>query len=222
MVTTAVVLVALAVVIALTAGSGRGRGAATSAPAGTATTSPAAAAPTPSGLAGTGAAALAFTSVPLGRGGVAASVTFGGVVLEQRAVGLTVTYPSLSLSTDGVQALAHVRLPTYNCLAGEPPADPLAAGCMRSLTEYADLASPDLRISRDGERLDVAGLFATYTRPNGSAPAYTGRAYQLAAAVSPDGAVRRARATATGVLRIGLDSTASTPVPGVNMLQYPG
>src|SRR3712207_8078665 len=43
----------------------------------------------------------AFESVPLGEDGVAASVTFAGVVLEQRAVGLTVAYPSLSLTTDG-------------------------------------------------------------------------------------------------------------------------
>ena len=111
------------------------------------------------------AGALAFASVPLGEDGLAAGVTFQGVVLEQRAVGLTVTYPSVSLSTDGERSLAHVRLPTFNCLTAEPPADPVAAGCARSLTEYADLADPQLQVTRDGERVDLAGLFPTYTRP---------------------------------------------------------
>jgi hypothetical protein len=224
--TTAVVLVALAVVIALTGGHDPGAGPATAggiAPSARTTAgTPAPTTAAPATATGTAAASLAFTSLPLGSGGVAASLSFGGVVLEQRAVGLTVTYPSLSLSSDGATALAHVRLPTFNCLTSEPPADPVAAGCRRSLTEYADLASPDLRIGRDGDRLEVVGLFPTYTRPKGSAPVYTGRAYQLTAAVSPDGSVRRARATATGVVRIGLDSAASTPVPGVNVLQFPG
>jgi hypothetical protein len=66
----------------------------------------------------------------------------------------------------------------------------------------------------------VVGLFPTYTRSNGSPPAYTGRAYQLTATISPDGAVRGGAAAATGVVRIGLDSAASTPVPGVNVLQF--
>jgi hypothetical protein len=240
MVTMAVVLVALAAVISLTTGHDPGAGPAAaggvSPSAGTTTGTPAGTAPTRAtepGLdpavpttagpaTGAAAASLAFTSVPLGSGGVAASLSFGGVVLEQRAVGLTVTYPSLSLSTDGAAALAHVRLPTFNCFTSEPPADPLAAGCRRSLTEYADLASPDLQVGRDGDRLQVVGLFPTYTRPNGSAPAYTGRAYRLTAAVSPAGSVRSARAAATGVVRIGLGGAASTPVPGVNVLQFPG
>ncbi|WP_139306689.1 hypothetical protein [Modestobacter sp. DSM 44400] len=248
MVVAAVVLVVLAVVVAVTAGRGPAdttstaptSAAATSAVAGAATagTTAPATAPTGSAAAGvdpavpttvapettteTAAAALAFSSVPLGDDGVAASVTFGGVLLEQRAVGLTVTYPSLSVSSDGAQALAHVRLPTFNCLTDEPPADPMAAGCSRSLTEYADLASPALQVSRDGERLDVLGLFPTYTRFKGSSPAYTGRAYQLTATISPAGAVRGGVAAASGVVRIGLDSAPSTPVPGVNVLQYAG
>jgi hypothetical protein len=160
--------------------------------------------------------------VPLGRNGVAASVTFQGVVLEQRAVGLTVTYPSVSVSTDGRRSLAHVRLPTFNCLTAEPPADPVAAGCARSLTEYADLASPALQVSRDGGRLDVLGLFPTYTRSNGSAPAYTGRAYQLTAAITADGPERNGQAPAAGVVRIGLDSAPTTADRGVNLLQLPG
>ena len=169
----------------------------------------------------TEAAARAFESVPLGEDGVAASVAFEGVVLEQRAVGLTVTYPSLSLSTDGQRSLAHVRLPTFNCFTPEPPADPVAAGCARSLTEYADLADPQLQVSRTGDRIDVVGLFPTYTRPNGSAPAYTGRAYQLTAAITADGPASDGRAPAAGVVRIGLDSAPTTADPGVNVLQLP-
>ncbi|WP_171058304.1 hypothetical protein, partial [Modestobacter altitudinis] len=173
--------------------------------------------------AATAAAALAFESVPLGRTGVAASVTFEGVVLEPRAVGLTVTYPSVSLTTDGRRSLAHVRLPTFNCLTAEPPADPVGAGCVPSLTEYADLTDPDLRLSRDGDRIDLAGRFPTYTRPNGSAPTYTGRTYQLTVAVTAAGAAATAGAPvpATGVLRLGADSASTTADRGVNVLQLP-
>ncbi|MCZ2816424.1 hypothetical protein [Modestobacter sp. VKM Ac-2984] len=168
------------------------------------------------------AGALALSSVPLGTDGVAATATFGGVVLEERAVGLTVTYPSVSLTTDGRRALAHVRLPTYNCLTAEPPADPVAAGCARSITEYADLASPALQVTRDGDRIELSGLFPTYTRPNGSAPSYTGRAYQLAASIAPDGPRREGTTPAAGVVRIGLDSAATAPDRGVTRLQHPG
>ncbi|WP_369132657.1 hypothetical protein [Modestobacter sp. I12A-02662] len=170
----------------------------------------------------TAAGDLAFASVPLGRDGVAASVVFDGVLLEQRAVGLTVTYPAVSLSTDGEQALAHVRFPTYNCLTDEPPADPLAAGCARSITEYADLATPDLQVTREAGRIELVGLFPTYTRPNGTAPAYTGRAYRLTAAVSAEGAERDGQAPATGVVRLGLDSAPTAAGRGVNLLQFPG
>ncbi|MCZ2812364.1 hypothetical protein O2W15_13060 [Modestobacter sp. VKM Ac-2979] len=172
--------------------------------------------------AGTGAGALAFRSVPLGADGLAATASFGGVLLEERAVGLTVTYPDVSLTTDGRRALAHVRLPTYNCLTTEPPADPVAAGCVRSITEYADLASPELQVTRDGDRIELAGLFPTYTRPNGSAPSYTGRAYQLAASIAPDGPRRDGTTPATGVVRIGLDSATTAPERGVSRLQHPG
>jgi hypothetical protein len=159
--------------------------------------------------------------VPLGEDGVAASVTFQGVVLEQRAVGLTVTYPSVSVTTDGRRSLAHVRFPTFNCLTAEPPADPMAAGCARSLTEYADLPGPQLQVSRDGDRIELVGLFPTYTRPNGSAPAYTGRAYQLTAAIAADGPEHDGSAPAAGVVRIGLDSAPTTADGGVNLLQLP-
>jgi len=178
--------------------------------------------PAPAPATGTAAAALALESVPLGDDGLAASVTFAGVVLEQRAVGLTVTYPSLSVTTDGSRSLAHVRLPTFNCLTAEPPEDPLAVGCVRSLTEYADLPSPQLQVSRDGASIEVVGLFPTYTRPNGSAPAYTGRAYQLTAAITSDGPGSDDGAVpAAGVVRIGLDSATTSADRGVNLLQLP-
>ncbi|MCW2578365.1 MAG: rane protein of unknown function, partial [Modestobacter sp.] len=95
-------------------------------------------------------------------------------------------------------------------------------GCVRSLTEYADLANPQLQVSRDGDRIDLVGLFPTYTRPTGSAPAYTGRAYQLTAAITADGHERNGQAPAAGVVRIGLDSAPTTADRGVNLLQLPG
>ncbi|NIH67723.1 hypothetical protein [Modestobacter marinus] len=170
----------------------------------------------------TAAGALALRSVPLGTDGVAATAAFGGVVLEERAVGLTVTYPSVSLTTDGRRSLAHVRLPTWNCLTAEPPADPVAAGCARSITEYADLPDPQLQVTRDGDRIELTGLFPTYTRPNGGPPGYTGRAYQLAASIGPDGPRRNGSTPATGVVRIGLDSASTAPERGVSRLQHPG
>jgi hypothetical protein len=153
---------------------------------------------------------------------VAASVVFEGVLFEQRAVGLTVTYPAVSVTTDGEHALAHVRFPTYNCLTAEPPADPVAAGCARSITEYADLAGPDLQLTRDAGRIELAGRFATYTRPNGSAPAYTGRTYQLTASVTATDPDRAGEAPATGVVRLGLDSAPTAAGRGLNLLQFPG
>jgi hypothetical protein len=235
--TTVVLLVAVAVVVGLSggrSGDDADRSAATLRPGGAQVTptpptgsatpgpDPAPTTSAPASPSATAAAALAFASVPLGTDGVAASVTFQGVVLEQRAVGLTVTYPSISVTTDGRRSLAHVRLPTFNCLTAEPPADPVAAGCARSITEYADLPDPQLRVSRDGDRIDLVGLFPTYTRPNGTAPGYTGRAYQLTAAITADGPPQDGRAAASGVVRIGLDSAPTTADRGVNLLQLPG
>jgi hypothetical protein len=111
-----------------------------------------------------------------------ARLSFGGVVLEQRAVGVTVTYPDVTVRVGPGprSAVAHVRLPTFNCLADAPPADPAAAGCVRSLEEFADLATPQLAVVRENNgSLRLSGRFATYTRPNGSPPEYTGRVYAL-------------------------------------------
>ncbi|MGY1749894.1 hypothetical protein [Modestobacter sp. SYSU DS0511] len=167
------------------------------------------------------AGSLAFRSVLPGDDGLTARAAFTGLLLEERAVGLTVTTPSLSVSTDGERALAHVRLPIWNCLTAEPPADPAAAGCARGRTEYADLADPGLQVRRDGDRVELAGLFPTYTRPNGGAPTYTGRAYRLTATLTADGGVRDGRAAATGVVQLGLDSAPVSAAPGVSELLLP-
>ncbi|MCW2509436.1 MAG: rane protein of unknown function, partial [Modestobacter sp.] len=92
-----VLLIIAAVVVAFAGGSSGASatpvGAATdvTAPARSATPGPGWATPTTQGggaAASSAAGDLAMISVPLGRNGVAASVTFQGVVLEQRAVGL--------------------------------------------------------------------------------------------------------------------------------------
>lgn len=109
-----------------------------------------------------------------------AQLSFGGVVLEQRAVGVTVTYPSVTIRADSRGTVAHLRLPTFNCFADAPPADPLAAGCVRSLVEFADLTTPELGVVRGATGvLRLSGRFPTYVRPNGSPPVYTGRVYTL-------------------------------------------
>jgi hypothetical protein len=135
---------------------------------------------------------------------------------------VTVTRPGLSASSDGHRSLARVLLPTYNCLLPEPPPDPEAAGCARAATEYADLTGPALRMSRDGDRLEVAGLFATYTQPPVGPPAYTGRSYRLSAVLVADGPEVDGDAPASGVLRLGAERTATTGAPGANVLHLRG
>ncbi|MEI4272108.1 hypothetical protein TEK04_10275 [Klenkia sp. LSe6-5] len=128
---------------------------------------------------------LAGTDVPPGEDGFRADLAFPGIVLEPRAVGVTVAYPALRVSGDGDRAVAHLELPVWNCLAADPPADPVAAQCSRSLVEYADLGSPDLAVAARGDGVDLQGTFATYTRPNGSAPSYTGRGYPVTVQLTP-------------------------------------
>jgi hypothetical protein len=180
-----------------------------------------------------GAAVVAATSRPDGRQGkddraraaatpdvAAARLTFGGVVLEPRAVGVTATYPLVEFSTDGDRARAHVELPTFNCLTGEAPADPAAARCTRSLTQYADLASPDLVVEREGDRLRITGRFPTEVRPNGSAPEPTGRTYALQITVAPaDGGSGHGWRPAEGELRLGSGRALTVAEPGVSVLR---
>jgi hypothetical protein len=224
MVVAAAVLVAIAVLIALVSG-----GDAPADPAGGAPGTPtpgAAPARTPDGVAEEAvevpAGALAARSVPLGEDGMAARATFGSVLLAERAVGVTVTSPALSVSTDGEQALAHLRLPTSNCLTRRPPTDPASAGCARGATEFADLAGPALRWSRDGDRLELTGRFPTYTRPAGRPAAYTGRSYRVSASLEADGPARDGRAPATGALQLGPARSATTGDPALNVLELRG
>jgi hypothetical protein len=138
-----------------------------------------------------------------------ARLTFGGVVLEPRAVGVTATYPVVEVTTDGERSSARVEFPTFNCLTAEAPVDPVAAGCTASMTEYAELSSPDLVVDRDGDDLRISGLFPTELRPNGSAPTPTGRAYDLRITVTPAGEGRGSQ-PADGVLELGSDRAVTT------------
>ncbi|MFW3171934.1 hypothetical protein [Geodermatophilus sp. CPCC 206100] len=169
-----------------------------------------------------GAGALANLSVPPGEEGVTARLAFGAIVVERHAVGVTVAEPLVSVSArgDGTAALAHVRMPTWNCMTDRAPADPEEAGCARATTEYADLPSPALTVTREGERLRVSGRFPTYTRPIGTAPAYTGRVYELAVTAAPAGRVQEGRATAEGTLFLGTDRVGTVDDAALNRLGY--
>jgi hypothetical protein len=174
-----------------------------------------------------GAGALASRSIPLGEDGVTATLGFDGVVVEEHAVGVTVAYPTVSVTAAGLPspdavALAHVRFPTWNCLTDEAPSDPEAAGCVRSRTEFADLPSPALTVTREGDDVRVTGRFPTYTRPIGTAPTYTGRVYELTVTVTPAEEVRDGTAAAEGTLFLGTDRAATVDAPGVNVVRYGG
>lgn len=161
-------------------------------------------------------------AAPPSAAGTAARLTFGGVVLEPRAVGVTATYPVVELSSDGDRPRAHVEFPTYNCLAGDAPADPVAAGCIASVTEYADLAAPDLAVRKDGAGFRITGRFPTELHPNGSAPAPTGRVYDLRITVAPSrGAARDGWRPARGVLELGPGRTTTVDEPGLNLPRAP-
>ena len=175
-------------------------------------------------LVGIGAAVAATTGTD-GRHehdgqGVAARLTFGGLVLEPRAVGVTATYPSVEVSGDANRARARVQFPTFNCLSAVAPVDPVAAGCTPSVPEYAELRSPDLVVTRAGSGFRVAGRFPTETRPNGSSPVPTGRVYDLAITVTPaDGTAPAGWQAAHGVLQLGSARAESVGDPGVNVLR---
>jgi hypothetical protein len=152
--------------------------------------------------------------------GAAARLTFGGVVLEPRAVGVTATYPVVEITTEGDRTRVRVEFPSFNCLAADAPADPVAAGCTRAPTEYAELSTPDLAARTDGDGLEITGRFATEVHPFGSAPAATGRSYELRISAAPaggpaEGGWRPAR----GVLELGPERTATVDAPGVNVLR---
>jgi hypothetical protein len=154
------------------------------------------------------------------RGGTDARLSFGGVVLEPRAVGVTATYPVVEVSSDGDRSRAVIRFPTFNCLAGEAPADPVAAGCTPTPTEYAELASPDLAVADEGDGFVLRGRFPTETHPNGSPPEPTGRIYELRIAVTPAGPPGEdGWRPARGVLELGPGRATTVDGPGVNELR---
>jgi hypothetical protein len=166
-----------------------------------------------------GAGRLAAASVPIGDDGALARLSFEGLVLERKAVGITAAYPLVSTTSAGVPggpALAHVVLPVWNCLTDTAPDDPEAAGCRRLPTEYAELPSPALSVTDDGEGLRISGRFPTYLRPNGTAPEWTGRVYPLAVHVQPDGE------GATGTLHLGTERAESVDDPRLSELRRGG
>ncbi len=170
-----------------------------------------------------GAGVLASRSVPLGDDGIGARLALGGLVLERRAVGVTVTYPAVSVTVGRAgAALAHVRLPSWNCLGSTAPRDPEAAGCTPATTEYADLPTPALVVTRDGDALRVAGRFPTYTRPAGTPPVYTGRVYDLSVTVAPAGSLRHGEGRAEGTLFLGLERAESLRDPALSRVRVAG
>ena len=134
--------------------------------------------------------------------GVVARLAFGGVVLEEHAVGITATYPELELGVDDEgRDVARLRLPAVNCLAVAAPPEPGDPGCRDARTEYAELTAPELRVERDGDRLTVSGRFATSRRSPGTAAEPTGRSYEVAVTVAAAGDEDAGWRTAEGELR---------------------
>jgi hypothetical protein len=142
---------------------------------------------------------------------VSARLTFEGVVLERHAVGVTVAYPRVRLTGGGGTAVAEIELPTFNCLLAEAPADPVAAGCTRSVTEYAEVTAPALSVHADDTGIRLSGRFPTELRPNGSPPVATGRVYELAVrAAARDGSRGEGPEPAEGVLELGADQVGTS------------
>ena len=211
----AVLLVALGVAVATSGGDRRPHDNRAHDSAAPSSQAPTAAAP---GTAG----ALADETVPVGDDGIAARLVFDGAVLERHAVGVTATYPQVRLSSDGHRAVAHLELPTFHCLAAEAPGDPVAAGCGRAVAEYADLASPGLRVTRSGDRMRLSGEFATYVRPNGGPAEWTGRTYRIEVtvrAVAGRGTAQEGWQPAEGVLVLGGDRADTTGDAEVNAVR---
>jgi hypothetical protein len=167
-----------------------------------------------------GAGDLADASVGPGRDGGAARLEFGGLVLEQRAVGITATYPAVEVTWNRESAVAHLRLPTFNCLTDSAPEDPVAAGCLATMTEHADLPSPALTVTGEDGRVALSGRFPTYLRPNGSPPVWTGRVYEFRVDAAPVGGEPAAGwVRAEGEIRLGSGRAAALDRPDVTVLR---
>jgi hypothetical protein len=178
------------------------------------------AAPTAPAPGDPGAGELADVTVRPGRDGGGARLEFGGLVLEQRAVGITATYPAVEVSWNRGQALAHLRLPTFNCLTASAPDDPEKAGCVPSVTEYADLPSPALTVTGDDGTVRLAGRFPTYRRSNGSPPVWTGRVYEIGVRAAPlDGEPAEGWVRAEGEVRLGSGRAPTLDDPEVTVLR---
>ena len=152
------------------------------------------------------------TAAPSGGSGdgVAARLAFGGVVLEEHAVGITAAYPELELGVDDEgRDVARLRLPAVNCLAVAAPPEPGDPGCRAARTEYAELTAPALRVARDGDRLTLSGRFATSLRPPGAAAEPTGRSYEVVVTVAATGGEDAGWRTAQGELRWDDQRTAT-------------
>jgi hypothetical protein len=149
-----------------------------------------------------------------------ARLTFGGVVLEPRAVGVTATYPVVEFVADGDRWRARIEFPMFNCLTADAPADPVAAGCLPTLSEYAELSSPDLAVDHHGDGLVITGRFPTETRPNGSPPSPTGKTYELRITVTPAGPpTEDGWQPAEGVLELGPGRAVTVDEPGVSVMR---
>lgn len=167
-----------------------------------------------------GQPAASRTAPPsVGGRGLRADLTFAGIVLERRAVGVTAAYAHVRISSQDGASLAQVELTTFNCLADAAPRDPVAAGCSRVVPEYAELASPALQVTRStAGRLTVHGRFPTYVRPNGTPPAPTGEVYELHIEVAPPPSGRvGVDVPATGFLQLGADRAPTTAVSVVRL-----
>lgn len=138
-----------------------------------------------------------------------ARLRFAGIVLEERAVGVTVSYPELVLEAGRDGPVASLELPTWNCLAADAPQDPVEAGCAAGRTEYAALRSPALQVAREDDGLRITGAFATATRPTGGEPEPTDRTYDVVVTVEPEGtAIADRWVPASGELELGGRRTA--------------
>ena len=86
------------------------------------------------------------------------------LVLEQRAVGVTATYPARRADVRDGGGVAHVRLPTFNCLTDRAPEDPVAAGCAATPSRVRrPRPPPSSRVDRDEDgTVRLSGRFPTY------------------------------------------------------------
>ncbi|SFD95364.1 hypothetical protein [Blastococcus tunisiensis] len=161
-------------------------------------------------------------SAGAGARSVTAELVFEGLVLERHPVGVTVAVPRVRLTAGGGRATADVELVTFNCLRGDAPPDPAAAGCTRSVTEHAQLSGPELDVRLEGGVLRVSGAFPTWRRPTGSPPVATGRVYDLAVTAAPrDGRAGDGPEAAAGLLELG-DERARTRDDGASTISYAG